>query len=650
MGKGRRTARQKQQQQKKQQRQKPPRKAPGWLKPAGIGLLVAILMGTGLLWLNRPRVRSGLPPQLEPGAASGYNLLVLTLDTTRADRLGCYGYEAAATPVLDALAASGLRFADAVTPVPVTLPAHATIFTGLNPPAHGARHNAEFNLEVEQTTLAEILHGGGYDTAAFVSAFVLDARFGLNQGFDHYDDDISVEVQSTLYREGNERPANSVTDAAIRWLESRSSQQPFFAWIHYYDPHNPYLPPAPFKYTFRDRLYDGEIAFMDHEIGRLLQAVAAGGWLQNTLVVVVGDHGEGLGEHDETTHTFLIYDSTMQVPLLLSCPGLFQDPHVVKDRVVSIADIFPAVLELLAVESTAAGDGVSLLAAGPEQRERMVYQETLAPYFDHGWSPLFALRRHEDKYIYARRPEYYDLQADPDELHNLADRATGSAGKARDDLAAALAERLKSEPTLAEVVTAVKVLDPATRQRLRSLGYVGGGTHTEADERLADPKDMMPVLRNIDRANNYLRVGQLEAALSAIRQAASISPQNRTVQRTMGKVLLFMGEDEAAERALRNANAIAPHPDACLLLAQVLIKHGRTEEAVPLLDQTLELDPSHGGAYIARGDMLVGEGKIEEAIASYNEAIRLDPYRTADVARARINSARQGKNPAPTPR
>ncbi len=641
MGKGRRTAKHKKKREKRKRRA--PRKAPGWLKPTGVGLLVVILATAGFLWLNRPGVNQGIPPQLTAGAANGYNLLVLTLDTTRADRLGCYGYEAAVTPVLDALAAEGLLFADAVTPAPITLPAHATIFTGLDPPAHGARHNAEFNLEADQTTLAEILHERGYDTAAFVSAFVLDSRFGLDQGFDHYDDDISVESQSTLYREGNERPADSVTDAATTWLRSRSSQQPFFMWVHYYDPHNPYLPPIPFKDTFRDRPYDGEIAFMDREIGRLLHAVKAGGYHQNTLVVVVGDHGEGLGEHNETTHTMLIYESTMWVPLIISCPGLFQDSYVVQDRVVSIADIFPTVLELLAVENTHTSDAVSLLVEGPQQHERMVYMETLAPYFDNGWSPLFGIRRHGDKYIQAPRPEYYNLQADPHEQNNLVDQTSGTAGQTYDELAIALNKQLQSEPTLSELVATAEVLDPATQRRLQALGYVGGGAPSNTDEKLADPKDLMPVLRNIDLANGYLRAGKLKAALSVIREAVTISPRNRTVLRTMGKILLFMGEDKAAEQTLLRANAISPHPDACLLLAQLLIKNDRTEEAVPLLEQTLELDPNHGGAYIAQGDMLIKEGKTEQAIASYNQAIRVDPYRTGSAARARIDQARQGQ-------
>jgi len=600
-----------------------------------LGVAALAIVCGALYWILQPRARSGLPPQMATGAARGYNVLLLTLDTTRADHIGCYGYARAETPVLDALAAEGVRFADAVSPVPITLPAHATILTGLDPPTHGARHNAEFTVGEDVLTLAEVLAAQDYETAAFVSAFVLDARFGLDQGFAHYDDDISVASSAAIYREGNERPASSVTGAAIQWLRGRSQEQPFFAWVHYYDPHNPYLPPSPYKEEFRDTPYDGEIAFMDHEIGRLLQTLDAIGAREQTLIVAVADHGEGLGEHDESTHTMLIYESTVWVPLILACPGLFAGPYVVDDVVVSIADVFPTVLDLLGLAAPQPGDGVSLLQA-PETADRMVYLETLAPYFDNGWSPLFGLRRHGDKYIRAPRPEYYDLTTDPHELVNLAPNASGATRAARDQLAGVLEQRLQQSPTLAAVVASSQPLDPEARQRLESLGYIGSHTTAKPDGSLPDPKEMMPVLRLIDQANALVRGGKLQPALAAIRQAEARSPRDRTVLRTKGKILLFLGHDAEAEKALRAANAIQPHPDACLLLAQVLIKHGRLEEAQPLLEQTLELDPLHGGAFIARGDLQRQQGEIEAALASYRQAIEVDPYRTGETARQRI--------------
>jgi arylsulfatase A-like enzyme len=614
-----------------------------WPWAAGVISVVLALLCL-VMW---PRERRGLPGPLKAGSAKGFNVLVITLDTVRADHLGCYGFEQIETPALDALADSGVRFMDAVTVCPVTLPAHATIFTGLYPPNHSVRHNAEFHLEQDQETLAEIISHQGYETAAFVSAFVLDARFGLNQGFELYDDDISVLSSATIYREGNERPAGSVTRAAVNWLNTRERSRPFFAWVHYYDPHSPYLPPPPFNQQYADRLYDGEIAYMDSEIGRLLQALDKNGWRENTVILVVADHGEGLGEHNETTHTMLIYESTMHVPLIVSCPGLFGGSYVVDDALVSTADIFPTILELLGVEAGRRGDGTSLLAAGQDP-DRAVYMETVAPYFDNHWSPLYGLRRHQDKFILAPRSEYFKLRLDPDEQQNLCGGGTSDSQAAQDSLAAELSELLARWPSLEDVSAGVLSLDPETRQRLSALGYVGSQSHNEVDEGvLPDPKDAMGILRFVDAANTHFRAGRLDQALTVIRKAETLSPRNRTVLRTLGTILLFSGRDREAEEALRAANAILPHPDACLLLAQMMIKQNRDEEALGLLDQAAKLDPRHGGVPIARGDLLARQGLRQEALAAYSQAAEIDPYRVGDTARARISELRRSEAGVP---
>jgi len=392
------------------------------------GLVAAlILSGLGSALPGPAFARPGPILAVPPGAAAGFNILLVTLDTTRADRIGCYGYRRAATPILDRLAASGVRFAEALTAAPETLPAHATLLTGLLPPHHGVRINTEGRLGSLHQTLAEVARGRGYQTAAFVSAFVLDARFGLDQGFDHYDDRVDA-TRGTAFAAGtNERRAGATTDAALAWLRSRDRARPFLLWVHYFDAHAPYDPPEPFASRFAGSLYDGEIAYMDAQLGRLLDGVDAAGPRDKTVVIVVGDHGESLGEHYERTHSVFLYRSTVRVPLVFSNPRLFPKPAVVDGAVVSLADVAPTLLDLLGVEDPPDRDGVSLLATKADPR-RGVYVESLVPWLDFGWAPLFGLRTLRESYVLAPRPECYDLRTDPEERRNLIQPGDAKGG------------------------------------------------------------------------------------------------------------------------------------------------------------------------------------------------------------------------------
>jgi arylsulfatase A-like enzyme len=288
-----------------------------------------------------------------------FNVLLVTLDTTRADRLGCYGYTDAHTPALDSLAAQGVLFERAFTPAPVTLPAHASLLTGLVPPVHGVRDNGIYRLRDEAVTLAELLGDAGMVTAATVAAYVLASRFGLAQGFSHYDERLKGQLgkPAAFYVE---RPAEEVTDAALGWLEKRNDKKNFFLWVHYFDPHSPYVPPARFDSLCPGRPYDGEIAYMDSQLGRLLGALRSDGQYENTLVVVVGDHGEALGEHGEPTHGIFLYNSTVRVPLIVKFPaGEHAGGRV--DANVSLVDIFPTVLERAGLSVPSGIQGRSLL-------------------------------------------------------------------------------------------------------------------------------------------------------------------------------------------------------------------------------------------------------------------------------------------------
>jgi choline-sulfatase len=570
-----------------------------------------------------------------PGA--GFNLLVVTLDTTRADRLGCYGRAGGTTPHLDALAARGLRFAHAVTVAPTTLTSHATIFTGLIPPRHGVRINSEDRLDAAQVTLAEVLAAKGYETAAFVSSFVLDARFGLDQGFATYDDRVATATGSAFAQGTNERAGAATTDAALAWLAKRDAKRPFFGWVHYFDAHAPYAPPAPFAARFPEAPYDGEIAAVDAEVGRLLQAIDAAGQRERTLVVVVADHGESLGQHGETTHGHFVYRSVMDVPLIVANPRLTPVPAVVDAGVVSTADVTPTVLDLLGAADGRARDGVSLAAERPDRR-RTVYMETLVPFLDFGWAPLFGFRRLEDSYVLAPRPEYYDLVQDPRESTNLYATATGDAARARDQQGATLERLLARFPSYRQAATAAAAPDPETRARLESLGYLGGAGASTAATDLADPKDMVEVTTQLVDANALLAAGRLPQALATAKRALARSKGDRSVLLAAAKIYLRMNRLKEAEDALRGFSAIQPKADVSVLLAQILILDGRQAEAERLLAQAESLDPRHGAVWIARGDLALKRGNREEARAAYEKAGSVDPYRASGIAAARIEA------------
>jgi choline-sulfatase len=577
---------------------------------------------------------------LRPGIASGMNLLVVTLDTTRARALGCYGNDLAATPSLDALARRSLRFATAVSVAPTTLPAHASIFTGRYPYQHGVRLNAEYRLGRGETTLAERLRDRGYETAAFVSAFVLDARYGLDQGFDSYDDRVEAG-RGTAFPSGTiERPADRVTEAALLWLEGRRPGRPFFAWVHYFDPHAPYKPPAEVAARI-PATYEGEVTFMDEQVGRLLARLGAQGLEGRTVVAVLGDHGESLGEHGEATHGIFVYDSVLRVPFLLSVPGATSVGSV-EEGVVSQVDVVPTLLDLLGVKTAQTPgpemDGRSLVGWTPPA-DRAVYSESLTPYLDFGWAPLYALRRRDDKAILAPRPEYYDLRADPAERKDLG--TSEGAARARAPLMRALS-------SLADRIAPAHpsdTLGPELRERLAALGYAGGaGPAGPPGTALRDPKDMIGVSQKLIQANALLSEGRAREALAVVLEAAKDSPNDRSVLHAQGKIYLRLGRIPEAERALRAFREIRPKADVSLLLAQILILDARYKEAAALLDEAEALDAKHGGVHIARGDMQARQGRPAEARRSYEKAREVDPYRAANLAASRLASLDK-KNP-----
>ncbi len=430
-----------------------------------------------------------LPPGLrrvasvpaEPGALAGRNLLLVTLDTTRPDRIGVYGNTAIETPTLDRLAREGVVFSGAVAVAPTTLPSHASILTGLYPLRHGARANSRFRLDREPSTLAELLVERGYDTAAFVSALVLHRRFGLARGFRRYDDRMaSRDVLAVA-----ERPADDTTRRAVRWLE-RQRAGPFFAWVHYYDPHSFWQPPADFAARYA-LAYDGEIAFVDQQLGRLIAATESAGGDRGTLIVVVGDHGEALGEHGESTHGMLLQEAVLRIPLILHGPGLGPGVHV--PTRVSQVDLMPTILSLLGATPPADLDGADLTSAPDEGRA--LYAENLEVRLQYGWARLAALYAGDLKLVDGPRPELYDLAADPLDRDDVAEDRPGEVER--------LGRRLRAFQSRADDVLVPSVdLAPDEVQRLASLGYVVGDAEPiRAGGPGTDPKAMAPLMERV---------------------------------------------------------------------------------------------------------------------------------------------------------
>lgn len=574
-------------------------------------------------------------PLWQSGDATGLNVLLVTLDTVRADRLGCYGYEQADTPTFDSLAERGVLFDDAVTSVPLTLPSHATILTGLSPRAHGVRENGRYRLSEGHATLAGELRAHGYDTAAFVGCFVLDARFGLDLGFDHYDFEVTPDGNRPGMPDYNERPASAVTDAAIDWFEARDSSgsdAPFFAWVHYFDPHLPYTSPLERRPRFAGRPYDAEIAFADQELGRLLNRLDETGLGRRTVVVLVGDHGEALGEHGEPTHGMLLYEGTMRVPFIVSCDAIFDAGHRVSDRVVGLVDVRPTIEDLLGVASRGPCDGVSLVG-GSSDPERAIYIETMTPLSLAGWSPLYGLRSHGHKYISAPVPEYYDLEADPAEAVNL--HASGGP----------VLERLEAE--LSSIMSASDASPAATRalsdeeiERLASLGYTQVLAPEDAGP-LADPKAMMPVYNDALRAENLYAAGRIEEAAALAAEVLEQCDMCTQAVRVLAFSRLRLGRPDDALDLLRRS--VERKPDVFLIrsLVQALIideRYGEAEEALVLYEA---LSPEDGRIPLLRGDILARRERYAEAIAQYERAISIDENRVGIQARKQILNAKQ---------
>jgi arylsulfatase A-like enzyme len=463
-----------------------------WFRLALFSTLVAVCVAEIGSSRSRPQTvdRPGLGSLPAGVTRSDLNILLITLDTTRADRLGAYGFQSISTPNIDRLAREGVLFEQTAAAAPLTLPAHASLFTGRFPFGHGVRDNAGFVLDPRETTFAEILQQRGYETGAFVGSYVLASGRGLSQGFDIYRDDFNPPDRRDIAG-GVRRRADEVVDRALSWLVDVGSSR-FFAWLHFYDAHAPYDPPEPDRTLYAGRPYDGEIAFMDSQAGRILAFLRQRGFLDRTIVVVIGDHGESLGDHGEATHGVFVYESVIRVPFIIRTPFERLRGRIVDDLTRSI-DMMPTLLDLLGIRSPAAADGTSLvplMTGAVRSLDLEAYSESLYPLHQFGWSDLHALRAGRFKAIAAPRPELYDLQQDPFEEHNVYEtrRALGERMIAR-------LRRMEARPSASTSPDRSRIdVDAELAARLGALGYVArsGGSHPTGDASgLPDPKDQI---------------------------------------------------------------------------------------------------------------------------------------------------------------
>jgi choline-sulfatase len=538
------------------------------------------------------------------------SVLLVTIDTLRADRVGAYGDAAARTPAMDGLAATGTLFEQAFTPAPLTLPAHTSIMTGLAPPAHGVRGNGAFALGEGTTTLAEALRARGLATAGFIGGFPLARRFGLARGFDHYDDTLT-KLPGVRY-ELAERRADAVVGAARSWLGVHPGR--VFLWVHLFDPHAPYDPPV--SSAGLDP-YRGEVAAADAALAALLEVWNARP--EPSLVVLTADHGEAFGEHGEESHSLFVYDTTLRVPLVLRGPGWTPGRKV--SAPAGIADIAATIVEAVgpggpALPGRSLGRMLDGGAAAP------LYAETLAPRLDFGWSDLRAWRDGRYKYVRAPRPELYDLQADPGEAHNVVAEHADVAARLRGDLERSMAAMGEVESRRAP--------DADAAERLRALGYVQGPQGRGSG---ADPKDMADVALMIARAAGPFR--DHAAAAAAYRPIAQRDPANPLVNLRLADALLRSGRAEDAIPYYRKVIAGRPlTADAFVGLASAHADRGRLDEARAVLTEGLAVDPASGQIHYNLGEVARVKGDVAAARREYTAA--LDDPVTHDRAEARL--------------
>jgi arylsulfatase A-like enzyme/predicted Zn-dependent protease len=588
---------------------------------------------------------------------SHLNVLIITLDTIRADRLGAYGNRQIETPFIDGLAARGVLFEDCVASAPLTLPSHTSIFTGTYPTYHGVRDNGDFIVPRDLTTMAQLFHEKGYRTGAFVGAFVLSARWGLDRGFDTYTEPTGASAAEVLSMGDVRRRGEAVVDDALAWLQ-KPSNSPFFAWIHLYDPHLPYDPVSPFREKYLDDPYLAEVAYSDAQLGRVGAYLESAGLMGQTMIIFAGDHGEGLGDHGELDHGLLAYQTTLRVPLIMMHPGL-RSGGIRRPELVSLVDVLPTVADATGIRLPGEVQGQTLwplIGGSGTFHERPVYSETYYPRLHFGWSPLTSFHERSLQFINSSEPELYDLANDPGEEVNLLERQPERLEGMRQRLAELEASVSRNGKAAAELPSA------ETIAKLRSLGYLAGAGSLQQSsaERLPSPRRKLPIYNVLIQAQDAVgagdeplaerrirevigadpevvdawtmlgrlchRQGRAEEAVTAFEQAARRRPNDPLVSTALATVLLSADRPEAAKRTLEAVRKAHPEdPRVYFLLGMVAEQEGRVDDALALYRKTLALNPRSAPAHVEIASLAFGRRDIHTAERELDSAIELDP-------------------------
>ena len=635
---------------------------------------VAIVLATGIIFFAFVSCRGKKAETANPAPRSA-NVLLITLDTTRADHLSCYHPGFAKTPNLDALAARGVRFEHTTAQVPLTVPSHACIMTGSYPEVNGVRGISGFVLAKSHPTIALITHAAGYATAAFVGSSVLSRRFGFSNGFETYDDYMGKGVgevnQSGVLLE---RRATAVTDRAIDWLKSNSGKK-FFLWCHYYDPHTPYEPPEPYRHLYGRDLYSGEIAYTDSELGRLFDFLKGQDLLDRTLIVVTADHGESLGEHGEETHGVFLYDATLHVPLMIAGPEV-PAGKVIAAQVRSI-DIMPTILAFLNVSPGQEAQGVNLwplIQKGQPVNTDTAYLETLYPRTFMGWSELRAVRTNKWKFILAPRPELYNLERDPREADNVEAREPVLASRMEARLWSVIGKDKHHEKLVSSPV------NEQTREDLASLGYVSGGTPPviQLGTKAPDPKDgtrMLKILGEVERLMNrqeYARSAQLmerglkqdptnplgmiylagsfeglgnyPRAIQVYEKAIGMHVETDVIFSRLGRDYLRTHQLEKAVQAMQRASDLNPMDlDNLNNLGAADLQLGRIQDARKAFESITAQSDSYGPAFTGLGLVAISQGDSDTAVRYFVKAVEVDPSKVEPLLNLGLLYQRAGQ-------